>query len=247
MNFAPIFKFNPNHDPSNGQFSDGGSASAGGGGKVTPTVVGHNIFEDVWGMNEFTDWAAKTYADQGVKDWEAGSSASRDSAEYATYTAISDAYFSSSYNDVNQYLRAPATQDEALHKFSQQNVDTVLKAFDKYGVNIPAGSQLYRGLRGSFLTALDGLKVGDTFVDKGFTSTTPVLKTARDFGHNANASVIDGVMEITLGSGQKVLLATSKAESEVLFKPGRKFTFLGKRTDESSSKGPYPVYMVRMD
>lgn len=124
------------------------------------------------------------------------------------------AYFGNEQSfHINASLRNGTKPDKRI-KEAQAKVE---EAFKNSGVNIGAGSNLYRAVNNKFADQLKGMKEGDTFIDKGYSSTAGTMKATERFG--------DVVMKIKTTKDLKAMVY--KQESEVLFEPGRTFK-LGK-------------------
>jgi hypothetical protein len=144
------------------------------------------------------------------------------------------------WNDAGHLTRSDLTEDEinALTNYTQNGylgmnsvlrygndstsaqkpIDDLIQLINN-NPPLPEDTMLYRGLvnRGSHW---DTLQVGDRFVDKGFISTSPVLRGARDFGSK--------IMEIQAPAGTKALdtvtaLNGGVREAEVILQAGTEF------------------------
>lgn len=220
------FKFNPNHDPENGRFTSSGTGVH-------------------WGdsISDFKHAAAELYKKQHVLDWEKARNFF-DTLGPKTYFGTSRAF------EINRFLRNDRKTDirdseQTLSDWTQMTA----KSFDTYGVSIPEGTEVYRavsgdddnsapknyGLSTAFTRALDALNPGDTFIDKGFVSTAGAADDSlmRTFGSR--------VMQITTKGRLRAMLFSR--EQEVLFEPGRTFTFMGKG---KSPDGKITYYRMEM-
>jgi hypothetical protein len=219
-----VFKFNPNHDEL-GRFAVSGTGASFGKTKAS-----------------FQKAAAQLYKDQNVKDWE--------KADYFSQTGPLTYFGTSRAFEINRFLRSGAQPGQSPGLL-QDWVDRMHAAFLNFGVNVPDGTEVYRAISGegdstapnlygvgtSFASALDAMKEGDQFTDKGFVSTA--ASNPRDFTHQFG----NKVLQITTKGLHKVLLFSG--ETEVLFQPGRKFKYLGKSEGKGDDTG-LTFYRVEM-
>lgn len=157
---------------------------------------------------EFSSAASNIYKAQGKTDWEDN--------PYSPQGLDAKQYFGSTQSfAMNNSLRTGKKPDkrtkEALERFD--------KAFKTGAVDVPEGTTLHRGVSGAFAEQLSKMKPGESFKDKGYFSTAGTEKSASDFGQV--------MMKIKTKGSQKAML--HKAESEVLFAPGRKITVTGSK------------------
>lgn len=244
MKYAAVFKFNENHDPGTGQFAEGGGGSVSGGthasvsGSSKPsTLLTKAPFRGVKTATDFNNRADALLKQQGKVNWETSDDkgALADNKQfYDTYVKDSS---TDSYRRINNWLRGPAPTDvtSAQGKVSS-DVQFMDSMIHKYGVSLPPGTDVYRGIGdGEFPKALDKLREGEHFQDRGFFSTTPTNVNTSAFGKN--------IMRISLGSRQTGLLIGQRNESEVLFARGRSFKYKGK----SRGRNGITYYDVDMD
>jgi hypothetical protein len=129
-------------------------------------------------------------------------------------------YVQNGFTDMNYALRNPnysVSQDEDEEEIIKDNVNTLIGLIDR-NEPLPTDSLLYRGVHSG--SRWEGLQVGDRFVEKGFSSTSSDLRTAKDFGSK--------IMEIQAPAGTKALetsLATNYGvrEKEVILQAGTEF------------------------
>jgi len=88
-----------------------------------------------------------------------------------------DSYTGSRGYEINEALRDPQISDEGF----MNTVNKLDKAID---IASPLGEELisYRGVKGNGLDFFETLKVGDTYEDKAYTSTTIDAGVAQQFG-----------------------------------------------------------------
>lgn len=221
-------KFNENHDPANGRFTYASGASQT-----------HNVFEGIDDPRKFRDWVgANQIAMSGADRWQ-----------------LTEAYAGDAYQETNAFLRNPDFDYLSTRERWQARVDTVERVMAKYGMDLPAGAVVYRGIRpgGPFAEALARLRPGETVRDLAFLSTTPdVLVAGENFGGgyqqiNASNTPNRVVMQIRT-KGKQRALAIPGHEMEVLFARGRKLKFLRMRTVKpEGSDFPYDTYVFEME
>lgn len=193
-----------------GQWTDGGGSD--NKGEESGTKLSGSTDK------EFYAKAAALYKEQGVKDWE---------QDYLGALALRSYFGNEQAFRVNESLRNGAKADARV----QESIKNLEEGLGKHGVTIAQDTKVYRAVSGKFAEQLQGMKVGESFKDKGYTSTTPSVKNTERFGNTR--------MEITVGKSSKALVY--KAEHEVLFPPGRTFTIAG-----SSTKGGVTTVKVKM-
>lgn len=131
-----------------------------------------------------------------------------------------EAYINDGYSEMNSCLRTKKTCTSAV-----QGQIAILKEHLS-GFFVPAGTILYRGNGKNYPSFLKDLKVGETFSDAAFVSTSLDPKVAKKFTH----AVFD-IIEVPEGgvTGKRV---RSKLydEREVLLSPGLTFKIVKKES-----------------
>ena len=116
-------------------------------------------------------------------------------------------YTSSGYSDINNYLRTGAEPEV----WTKNEIKEYVKALDtEIGkTSAPRDMVLFRGVTG--VEKFENLKVGQTFTDKGFVSTTTNRGTVTEFMSTASGQRFDSrpvekgfVLEINVPEGEKV-------------------------------------------
>ena len=147
--------------------------------------------------------------------------------------AISN-YEGSLGKDMNEALRDPQISDDGYKPI----IDALDKAME---IAPPLSEEVvaYRGVKGNGLDFFDRLKVGDTWEDKGFTSTTIDPAIARRFG--GSQPYYDGIIfRIKLPAGTKGIFPSGyhepmygwepdTSEAEFLMPRGSKFKVMAQR------------------
>jgi len=136
--------------------------------------------------------------------------------------------------DMNEALRDPQISEDGY----KSTIDLLDKAMD---VAPPLSEELvtYRGVKGNGLKFFETLKVGDTWEDKGYTSTTIDAGVAQQFG--GSQPYYDGlVFRMKLPAGTKGIFPAgyhepmygwtpSTTEAEFLMPRGSKFKVVAQR------------------
>jgi hypothetical protein len=147
--------------------------------------------------------------------------------------AISN-YEGSLGKDMNEALRDPQISDDGFKPI----IDALDKAME---IAPPLSEEVvaYRGVKGNGLDFFDRLKVGDTWEDKGFTSTTIDPAIARRFG--GSQPYYDGIIfRMKLPAGTKGIFPSGyhepmygwepdTSEAEFLMPRGSKFKVVAQR------------------
>jgi hypothetical protein len=115
-------------------------------------------------------------------------------------------YTSSGYSDINNYLRTKAEPEMG----SVSETKGIIEALDEEiaQTSAPRDMVLFRGVTGT--EKFENLKVGQTYVDKGYVSTTTNLGAVSDFmsgssGGRSGAIQKGFVLEVSVPKGGKVL------------------------------------------
>lgn len=136
--------------------------------------------------------------------------------------------------DMNEALRDPQISENGY----KSTIDLLDKAMD---IAPPLSEELvaYRGVKGNGLKFFENLKVGDTYQDKGYTSTTIDAGVAQQFG--GSQPYYDGlVFRMQLPAGTKGIFPSgyhepaygwtpSMTEAEFLLPRGSKFRVVAQR------------------
>ena len=131
-------------------------------------------------------------------------------------------YLGGDAQPLNSYLRTEGGAADAT-------METTASKLSAHLESLPSVDRIrtYRGLVGDFAK---GLTRGDTYIDKGFMSTTRTLEKADDFARSGGA--LDGQIATGVGTrfvidsenaGRDVAGGTGLAEHEVLFDQGTPF------------------------
>lgn len=122
------------------------------------------------------------------------------------------------FTPYNKYLR------EGGDVLSKKETATIKKVIDR--TNSDAGT-FYRGVRGEFADKLNSMKIGDTFTEKSFMSTSSDFSVAENFAGNEGI-----IMKINSkgGPGKSIFIESSEfgGESETLFNVNSKLKLIGR-------------------
>lgn len=201
-----------------GEWTEGGDSAADGKGKDGKDGKGKEG-EPITAKTpkDFGAQVDAIYEAQGVKDWQ---------EDYVSGLALKHYFGNSDSFAINNGLRSGK-----MDKKFKDTVSAVRQAFDDHGVTLPQGTRLYRAVAGDFAEQLAGMKAGDSFVDKGFSSTAGTAKATERFGNVR--------MEISTSKGTRALVY--KDEAEVLLQEGRKYT-----VDSVTKKGGKTIVRVHV-
>lgn len=153
---------------------------------------------------------------------------------------IVDAYTGSGYQAINESLRGhPDSKGKTIYT-SNSNVPLTVeaasarmdKAFANGSVALGKETVFFRGV-GTTSTKLKNLKVGSTFTDKGFVSSTIQADTAYDFAKSFAEGNDHYVFRIICPKGTKVLPignARQHSEGEAILPKGLKFKVVHRET-----------------
>lgn len=133
-------------------------------------------------------------------------------------------YTGTMYINVNQALR----KGKPVPKEDRAEMKLVEEAFSKARTTEPL--EVYRGIGPSDQDMFAGLKVGDSFQDKGYTSTSTDKDTADNFSRGDNPTI----MQIQVPKGSKAISVDSmsvfkkgghavRSENEILLNRGGSF------------------------
>ncbi len=184
---------NPCHNPAGpggGQFCGGGFS----GGPLSTTS-----------KSDFNSVIKKFYESQGKANWE---------DDYFGGLKLRGYFGNPQSFQINKYLRGDRSAGDSRVK---QVVKDLKGSLDSHGLDIPGGSMVYRAVSGKFAEQLMAMSPGQSFVDKGWTSTAGIKSATSRFGKT--------IMHITLKGGKRALVYTH--ETEVLFPPGSKLVIMG--------------------
>lgn len=155
----------------------------------------------------------------------------------ATYPEFAGAF--TTYETLNGYKINEALRDPQI---SEDGFQGTIDKLDKAIETAPALTEelvAYRGVKGNGLDFFENLKVGDTWQDKGYTSTTIDAGVAQQFG--GSQPYYDGlVFRMKLPAGTKGVFPSgyyqpsngwtkSMTEAEFLLPRESKFTVIAKR------------------
>lgn len=121
------------------------------------------------------------------------------------------------YASMNRYLRDPK-------KFNE-NSERYAKELDKLFIPSPYNATVYRATERPM-----ELKVGDTFTDKGYVSTSLDEEfVARTFGYGLGGRQAKrfSLYRLNLKKGTKIIPISNRGESEILLSRGTKFKVTG--------------------
>jgi ribosomal protein S18 acetylase RimI-like enzyme len=172
--------------------------------------------------------------------WATGSSADKEEEERArndpwTGSAISrsDAFATVNWytgrgsTNINRFLRG--TDKGANDADIQDRVDQMDAAFFR----APAFREEQTLFRGLSARIGEELVVGETFADKGFTSTTREVGVTKNFtGYGGGQSYI---MQITVPAGTRAVEVELSSEKEVILNRGSEFQITGMREEGSTT------------
>lgn len=152
-----------------------------------------------------------------------------ESAEGAEVVRMLEHYVRSGHVNINAYLREmdglPADSP-----FGEQ-VETLVRNFDKYAVEMPFDRIVNRGLRVNlFDEDLPRPKVGDIFSDRAFSSASASRDVADRFADPYDSNQGYMMMRIRIPKGTKVSVPPpgySGDEQEILLRPDSKFRIVG--------------------
>lgn len=122
------------------------------------------------------------------------------------------------FTPYNKFLR------EGGDVLSKKETATIKKVIDR--TNSDAGT-FYRGVQGEFANKLNSMKIGDTFTEKSFMSTSSDFSVAENFAGEEGV-----IMKIISkgGPGKSIFIESSEfgSESETLFNVNSKLKLIGK-------------------
>jgi len=203
--------FNPNHQP----------AGSEKGGEFAPKD-GSSDLDD-----ESTPLGARVAGEASVLESylpapEAATLA-RHSVEWSLKLEINEeevvkGFTSDRYHDINHCLRHGDACDESIHADAATLLSTLNKS------DMPVDLQVYRGLNYKTKADLAHLKVGATFSDKGFVSTT--LHDSGGLGQGPGDNTATFVIDVPKGSKAGYLfggLTVHETEREVLLPANSRF------------------------
>lgn len=222
----PVFadfevRFNPNHDPKDGRFTDGKGWAVGAGGAKAGVASKPS-------SEAATDLAAQTHT--AAAAGTALSVSNYDEAAEAYHKTLTPAqesslwvYRSTGYDRINTDLREGITSIE-LSFYPRPGMADVVKEIDSaMTYNIPNGTKLYRGMT---TTSPIEFSPGAKISDKGYLSTSANRATAEEFTSSLGSSKqsYSYMFEISPKAGAKGALMHGSAvagdESEVLMPRG---------------------------
>jgi hypothetical protein len=160
-----------------------------------------------------------------IDAWQEAGHITRTDLSEAEANAVTS-YTGSDYRDINFALRYG--DRNVIDESTQNTVNTLISVIDR-NEPLPEDSMLYRGVHNSGGHWND-LQVGDRFVEKGFTSTSPDLRTAKSFGNK--------LMEIEAPAGTKAIdtytaLTGGVRESEVVLQAGTEYEVMANGKGEA--------------
>lgn len=233
MGYASFFqKFNENHDPSNGEFSDGSGGGGGSGAKATADEPVNHI-----GYKNYS----KAYDDFQKEHASKASALTLDQTDAVTQ------YTTSAYRSINGALRGDPIAGRGLDnpaiKGFIDNIDKAL-ASSTVGHNM----LVYRGLGGKTNDALEianmvkkGNLTGYVLDDKGYSSTSPIAERAANFASGT-------MLQIALDKDQHGLfvesISANTGEHELILPRNTKVMITGKTTTTSDGYKVYPARVV---
>jgi hypothetical protein len=194
----------PAGDSEGGQWTNGGG---GGPAKGKEGAAKGKPINAAKSPKEFNSQVDALYDEQGVADWQ---------SDYFDEISMRKYFGNEQSFKINNAMRTGAELDAR----GAEGMRAVMNGFKKHAVSLPEGTVLYRSVNGKFADQLASMEAGESFVDKGFTSTAGTIKATERFGKVR--------MEIAPRAGMKALVYRS--ETEVLLPAGRKFTIVGKST-----------------
>jgi hypothetical protein len=153
-----------------------------------------------------------------------------------------DEYRGGGYMDVNNHLRGlpQDPDDEVRSKMEPEDIHNGLRAAFGYVRRTEQPLHLYRGLgNGSKLFGSVGSKVGQTFHDKGYTSTSTNHDTAKIFADSRHGALL----HVHVPVGHRAMAVDkmlgdngSQGEDEVLLNHGSKFHVDSDNLDENGKR-----------
>jgi hypothetical protein len=182
-------------------------------------------------QSEHGSWADDSGAEKEGRErrdpWE-GSLITREKAyEVVNY------YTGRGYNDINRHLRG--TDAGANDADIEEKIDAMDAAFFR----APMSSEdrtVYRGVSPNIGREL---LAGETFRDKGYTSTTTDMSVTEDFTSYSDGSKY--VMEITIPSGTQFIEVEESSEKEIILNKGSRFSI-----DEVREEGDYKIIVATL-
>ena len=211
----PVIKFNPNHDEA-GRFASADYNNLADWYKEESKMFSSQTEQELYMMDKLYSQRLKGFTE----------------AAHPEFSGAISAYESSISYNLNEALRDPQISEDGF----QGTIDLLDKAIN----TAPALSQeliAYRGVKGNGLKFFETLKVGDTYQDTAYTSTSIDPGVAQQFG----SSSIDGlVFRMKLPVGTKGIFPAgyhepmygwtpSTTEAEFLMPRNSKFTVVAKR------------------
>jgi hypothetical protein len=182
-------------------------------------------------QSEHGSWADDSGAEKEGRErrdpWE-GSLITREKAyEVVNY------YTGRGYNDINRHLR---DTDAGVN---DADIEEKIDAMDAAFFRAPMSSEdrtVYRGVSPNIGREL---LAGETFKDKGYTSTTTDMSVTEDFTSYSDGSKY--VMEITIPSGTQFIEVEESSEKEIILNKGSRFSI-----DEVREEGDYKIIVATL-
>jgi hypothetical protein len=139
-------------------------------------------------------------------------------------------YTQTSYRQINEYLRG---QRETLLPANKKSMEAMLKVTDR---PLGADFMVHRGLQNEAVRkAVESMKPGDAFVEKGFMSTSEDKRMISEFVNTDRSDSV--VMAIRVRSTDKGVvpgkLSAHLAEREIILHPNTKLVFSHKEEDKN--------------
>lgn len=158
---------------------------------------------------------------------------------------------------LDRYLESSTTINSELRfgkaPSEKPEIQAFLSNFDRMAVSLPKNATVFRGLPEGERFIPETLSVGETFVDKGITSTSISSSIATGFaggglsgrGPLANTQII----EIRVPKGTPVLAPENRFhdwEGEILIKPETEFRLVSMETRPTAKGGTYTHSIIEI-
>ena len=114
-----------------------------------------------------------------------------------------EAYCGPYSNDINDFLRTGRSGENNLGEEVFDYIDALDSIISQ--TKTPREMALYRGVGGDGYSTFAAMKVGDTYIDKGYVSTTPNPEQSWEFLPANDGGYKGTVLEITVPKGNPVL------------------------------------------
>lgn len=206
------FKLNPMHDPKTGQFAPHSGVESAPAGSLGSNTIGADFSKEPAVKDNYDYVTSQVTGTAGMMEGQTGPPTGPTRAGRAIYE-----YTSLDYVKLNTRLREEGKMNPNQRDMVER-LDFSMSKAPRLGGDVT----VYRGIKGEH-----DFKVGDSFADKAFVSTSAKVGVAQHFGST--------VMQVNLKKGQKALAiggnsSAGGAEAEILLPRGSKFKVTAVKT-----------------